>query len=116
MEALIAVGCTIGGFAISYFTFQKMKSSEIKAVTKDETEERTKVSVKLDHIKSGVDDVRLDMKDNTRQVGRINETLIRVEESAKSAHKRIDKLEERSEANGQGVNCAYSSAGLRSGQ
>lgn len=89
MEALIAVGCTVGGFVISYITFRRGENKELKS----ETKEKTEVSVKLDNISSGVDNMRLDMKDNNRQVGRINETLIRVEESAKSAHKRIDKLE-----------------------
>lgn len=89
LEALIAVGCTVGGFVISYITFRRGENKELKS----ETKEKTEVSVKLDNISSGVDNMRLDMKDNNRQVGRINETLIRVEESAKSAHKRIDKLE-----------------------
>ncbi len=47
----------------------------------------------MDYIARGVDDIKLDLKDQARKIESQNERLIRVEESAKSAHKRLDKVE-----------------------
>lgn len=51
------------------------------------------IPTKLDSIGKGVDDIRIDLKANEKQMSRMNEQLIRVDESTKSADKRIDKLE-----------------------
>ena len=51
------------------------------------------IPTKPDSIGKGVDDIRIDLKANEKQMSRMNEQLIRVDESTKSAHKRIDKLE-----------------------
>lgn len=75
--------------AVTYFTFMRGRDKEIKTDAK----EQAKVSYKLDHIGSGVDDIRLDLKDSDRQIGNLNQELVRVDEIAKSAHKRIDKME-----------------------
>lgn len=87
----IAIGAisTLLGMAVTYFTFMRGRDKEIKT----DAQEQAKVSYKLDHIGSGVDDIRLDLKDSDRQIGQINESLIRVDESVKSAHKRIDKID-----------------------
>lgn len=90
METIsIAVICTVLGVAISYMSFQRNKDNYLRA----ETREVTQNNAKLDYISKGVDDIRLDFKDQARKINGINERLIRVEESAKSAHKRIDECE-----------------------
>ena len=82
---LIAViGCLIGvaGF--------------IKGTRKDgKTDGQELASIKgnLDYIARGIDDIRLEQKDQARKIDSQNERLIRNEESTKSAHRRIDKLE-----------------------
>ena len=82
---LIAViGCLIGvaGF--------------IKGTRKDgKTDGQELASIKgnLDYIARGIDDIRLEQKDQARKIDNQNERLIRAEESTKSAHRRIDKLE-----------------------
>lgn len=88
--AILGAVSTVFGMVISYFTFMRGRDKNIRSdATKD-----AKVSTKLDYISSGVDDMRIDLRANQKEMGRMNEQLIRVDESTKSAHKRIDKLEE----------------------
>ncbi|NLK94739.1 MAG: hypothetical protein GX275_06070 [Clostridiales bacterium] len=90
METIsIALACTLVGVIISYLTFQKNKDNSIRA----ETKENAFTVAKLEYISKGVDDIRLDMKAQDRKVEEVITRVTRVEESAKSAHKRIDNLE-----------------------
>ena len=87
METIsIALICTILGVAISYLTFQRNKDNAIRAETKEDAETKAK----LDYISKGVDDIRLDMKSQDRKINDAIERVAKVEESTKSAHKRID--------------------------
>lgn len=91
METIsIALICSIIGAGISYFTFQRNRTNDIRADTREEADTRAK----LDYISRGVDDIRVDIKTQDRKINDMNERLIRAEESTKSAHKRIDGLEE----------------------
>lgn len=90
----ISVGliCTILGVLISYLGLQRNKSSD----TKHETRESTTVAVKLDYISKGVDDIRLDIKSQDKKIGDLVERVVKVEESTKSAHHRMDNFERES--------------------
>ncbi|MDU4883002.1 hypothetical protein [uncultured Clostridium sp.] len=91
METIsIALACTIVGAVISYATFQRNRGHDIRADTREEADTKAK----LDYISRGVDDIKLDNKQRDREMLKMNERLIRVEESVKSAHKRIDGIEE----------------------
>jgi hypothetical protein len=48
----------------------------------------------MDYIKRGVDDIRIDLKAQGKEINQLSVRMATVEESAKSAHKRIDRLEE----------------------
>ena len=90
METIsIALLCTILGVSISYLTFQRNKDNAIRAETREDAETRAK----LDYISKGVDDIRLDIKTQDRKINEVIERVIKVEESAKSAHHRIDNIE-----------------------
>ena len=47
----------------------------------------------IKYMRNSFDDLRLDVKEVSRKQDALGERLVRVEESAKSAHKRIDTLE-----------------------
>ncbi len=47
----------------------------------------------MEYIKRGVDDIRVDVRAQGQRVDGLSERVTRVEESAKQAHKRIEKLE-----------------------
>ena len=51
------------------------------------------IETKLDNISNGVDNIRIDLRSNDKQVGALGERLTRVEESSKQAHKRLDNLD-----------------------
>ncbi|WP_426251383.1 hypothetical protein [Paenibacillus pabuli] len=48
----------------------------------------------MDYIKRGVDDIRLEQRAQAQRVDVLSERVTRVEESAKQAHKRIDRKED----------------------
>lgn len=90
METIsITLFCTIAGAIIGYLTFQRNTKSDVKQDTRDSTS----VAVKLDYISKGVDDIRLDIKAANREIDSLKEKYIRVDESTKQAHKRLDKIE-----------------------
>lgn len=61
---------------------------------KNDTKQDAQVSTQLQYISKGVDDIRIDLKANEKQMAQISERVTRVEESSKQAHKRIDNMEE----------------------
>lgn len=90
METIsVALICTVFGVVISYLTFQRGKSNDIRAETREDAETKAK----LDYISKGVDDIRLDNKARDRQIQDLSKDLIEVKQSVKSAHHRIDSLE-----------------------
>ena len=62
---------------------------------KEDGEQSAIISTKLDNIERGVESIRIDIKASEKRVNDLSEKLVRVEESVKSVHKRVDKLEEK---------------------
>lgn len=90
METIsIALACTVLGAIISYLTFQRNKTKD----TKEEIQGLTKLQEESKYVVKGVDEIRYNLRDMNKNMSDMNERLIRVEESCKQAHKRIDKLE-----------------------
>lgn len=81
------------GFLLNKKNQQLNQHQEIK---KDATNE-AEMKVTLAHISKGVDDIKVDMRATKDQMNIFAKDLVRVEESAKSAHKRLDKLEGKSQ-------------------
>lgn len=91
LGTLIAILGTISGIVFGYVGHQRAGKKEVQSDTKDHTELKTN----LDYIRRGVDDIRIDLKAQENKVSDLAGAVIRVEEIAKSAHKRIDGVEER---------------------
>jgi flagellar motor component MotA len=90
METIsIALICTVGGFILSYAAFMRNKDNAIRAETKEDAETKAK----LDYISKGVDDIRIDNKARDRQIQDLSRDVIEVKQSVKSAHHRIDSIE-----------------------
>lgn len=65
----------------------------------DDVSTETTLKVDIDYIKRGIDDIKTEQRRMYEDYSRLSERVIRVEESVKSAHKRLDqhlgvKLEE----------------------
>ena len=85
---------TIIGGIIGYATFYMNSKKNTKQETKEETTVITSIGTKLDLINKNVDEIRLDNKDFNKSMHQLGERISAVEQSAKSAHHRIDNLEE----------------------
>lgn len=90
----IGLAFTIVGGIIGYATFFMNSKKNIKQETKEETTTITSIGTKLDLISKNVDEIRLDNKDFNKTIHGLGERISAVEQSTKSAHHRIDNLEE----------------------
>lgn len=81
-------------YLINKQKYQSEQKKELKSDAKSDAEKTALISAQLGHISKGVDDIRIDIKSNEKQMAQMAERITRVEESSKQAHKRIDKLEE----------------------
>jgi len=71
---------------------QKQQFEQQKEV-KIDSKQDAKIQAQLDYIGRGVDDIRIDLKANEKQIVHLGERITRVEESSKQAHKRLDHIE-----------------------
>lgn len=85
----IALACSLISIIISYFTFQRNGKKE----TKEEAGTITKISEEIKYVSKSTDDIKYEIRSTNKSISDMNERLIRVEESCKSAHKRIDGIE-----------------------
>lgn len=86
--AIIGALGTMIGLAISFLTFNRNRDKDVKS----DASESAVIRTKLDNISSGVESIRIDIKANEKRVSELSERVIRVEESTKQAHKRIDGI------------------------
>ena len=70
----------------------------LKGDTRQDAGQMTTVIVKLETINENVKEVKADIKDVKNDIEKMKERLVVVEQSTKSAHKRIDKLHDEAEA------------------
>lgn len=90
METIsIALICSLISVIISYLTFQRNGRKE----TREDVRDNVETKAKLNYIVQAVDEIRLDNKARDREVSDINIRLTKLEESCKSAHKRLDEKE-----------------------
>lgn len=87
----IEVGVLIAGLSllVAYLGYQLNKQKAIES----EGRESAEVKSELRYIRTGVDDIKIDIKANEKQMIALGERVTRVEESSKQAHKRIDNIE-----------------------
>jgi len=91
IEAGIVIA--VAGLLLSYLSYQLAKTKEVKT----DTQESAELKAELGYIRKGVDDIRIDLKANEKNIVALTERVAKVEESAKSAHRRIDVLEKKEE-------------------
>lgn len=90
ITAIVSVAAAISGVALGW-------NGRARTMRQDLTQESTAAAMQradVEYIKRGVDDMKVEQKLQRQQFEAVSERLTRVEESAKQAHKRIDRLEE----------------------
>lgn len=90
IELALLISAASLAFAI-YQGVSNMKRNKTADDKKDATQ-LTTVIVKLENISAGISDIKADMRNVKDEVKEMRERLIKVEDSAKSAHRRIDEL------------------------
>ena len=88
----IGVGalCTILGIVFTALAYSRDKAKDLKKDAKEDAE----LKAKLDYISMGVDNIRIDMKTQQRDIQELKERVSIAEQSLKSVHKRVDSIEE----------------------
>ena len=100
MEIWIGLICTIMGIIISYVTFYLNQKKEIKKDTRESAERNIRLELKLDNIYNNLSEIRLDQKDISKVLNRLNEKVALLEQALTDAQKRIEKLEQGDKLNG----------------
>ncbi len=91
--SLVAAGA-VSGIVFAYVGYLKgLKKDSYSAGTI-----RGTLETDIAYIKHRTDDVLLEQKDTNKSINALSERVTRVEESSKSAHKRIDLIEEKGDA------------------
>ena len=88
MHVVIPLICTVLGFVIAATTFGRNRDKDIR----QDAASSAVIATKLDNINSGVESIRIDLKTNEKSINHLSERIVRVEESSKQAHKRLDAL------------------------
>lgn len=99
MNIEIGLLISVLGLLVAFQGYQLNKhkhSTEEKTSVKKDAESEAEIRARLGYISKGVDDIRIDLKANEKQMVALGERLTRVEESTKQAHKRLDNLEKES--------------------
>lgn len=90
ITAIISVLAALSGMALGW-------NGRARTMRQDVAQESAAAAMQradVEYIKRGVDDMKVEQKLQRQQFEAVSERLTRVEESAKQAHKRIDRLEE----------------------
>jgi hypothetical protein len=93
--AILGAAGAVFGIIMGYQNGKKADAKDIKADATGDAELRADIK----YIARGVEDIRVDMKAQEKRQGELSERVTRVEESTKSAHKRLDTIEKIKEEN-----------------
>lgn len=86
---MISLFFTVLGGSIGYLSFKRTnRKDDAEKVRHD-----TKIDIKLDSIAKNVDEIRLDNKDFSKTISKINERLGVAENDIKAVKGRVDDLE-----------------------
>jgi septal ring factor EnvC (AmiA/AmiB activator) len=96
INLLIAVGGIAITLIFSILSQNRASRNSVKdeiEKAKAEAKKQARVESKLDEISSDTKDIKSDLRNVKSDISSINERLIIVEQSTKSAHKRIDNIQ-----------------------
>ncbi len=91
LTGVIAAIAALSGILLGWLGHSRSKRNEVAQAAGVDAVQRADV----EYIKRGVDDIKVDVRVQGQRMDGFAERLTRVEESAKQAHKRLDKLEDK---------------------
>lgn len=95
IEITILISVVSVAFAI-YFGLKSSRRNDTKDIEERATNNAT-INVKLDNISNTVNDIKYDISETRKKVAEIDKRVVIVEQSTKSAHHRIDRVEGKNE-------------------
>jgi ribulose 1,5-bisphosphate carboxylase large subunit-like protein len=90
---VIAVVASLTSILIGWWGRGRTIKQDVTADATKDAELRTD----MQYIKRGIDDVRIDQKLQGQRFDQLSERVTRIEESTKSAHRRLDRVEAKGE-------------------
>ncbi len=90
MSIVVAVLAAVSGILLGWSAHLKERQKENQRAGYEDGTLKTD----MEYIKCGIDEIKKDMRMQSQRMDEFAERLVRVEESAKRANERIDKLEE----------------------
>ena len=90
LTVVVSVVAAISGIVLGWAGRSRSLKHDIAIEASNDAVQRADV----EYIKRGVDDIRVDMRLQGQRVDGLSERVTRVEESAKQAHRRLDRYEE----------------------
>ena len=90
IEISVLVGIVSVAFAV-YFGLKSNRRNDVKDI-EEKVARDTKINIKLDDISSDVKDIKQDLSTMSKRVDEIDKRVVIVEQSTKSAHKRLDGI------------------------
>lgn len=86
----LALGASVLAAIVALFGFLKSRQKDDRSDASNEATMLTEIG----YIKGNTDEIKNELRDQREKTTELRERVSAVEESAKSAHKRIDRLEE----------------------
>lgn len=77
-----------------FFGLKNNKRSDTKDI-EERVKENTRINMKLDNIASNTNEIKNEVSEMRKEINLHGDRIIKVEESVKSAHHRLDGLEKR---------------------
>ncbi|MDQ0228403.1 type II secretion system protein [Metabacillus niabensis] len=93
MTIEIGILVSIIGVLLAILTFTLNRDKTVKS----EASRNAVIETKLDNISQGVESIRIDNRASEQRVRDLSERVVKVEESTKQAHKRLDNFENKGE-------------------
>lgn len=93
VTAAVSVAAALSGIILGW----SAKGREVKKEVRAEAQIDATLRTDMEYIKRGVDDIRIEQKTQGQRVDALTERVVRVEESSKQAHKRLDRIDQKGE-------------------
>lgn len=89
LTILLTICGTVFGIVVGYLNWRRISNEDIKKEAISDGELKANIL----YIRQGVEDIKVDMRVQQKRTDELTERVVRVEESTKQAHKRIDEIQ-----------------------
>lgn len=86
----IAVLCSLVSIVISYLTFTRNSTKDVRS----ETAQNVELKSRLEYISRGIDDIKLENRVRDDQIKKLSEKVIILENNVTSLSKRVDRIDD----------------------